>query len=1294
MTKHPPSRGLRRRAVVLLIVLVMLTLFAVAGLTFVLYAESASESARFNRDAESLATAGPDVPPGVLLDYFLNQLLYDTTDDGVGAYSALRGHSLLRGMYGLDYDFDPNGVAVLGNNSVPYNGTGRLHLPSVFAADAAAPAAAQDDYNLVNYTYFPADGFLRDPERPGVRSDLSAPRKPFWGAFNAPYTYPDLNNMFLAAVKADGTVLLPSFHRPWAGFGPLDPANPNWTDATTPWLKYMVLRPRPADNPPINGRPGFPLPADPGGDVKNLLDAPGGNDSIWLDLNFPVMTAADGRKFKVLFAPLIVDLDGRVNVNFHGDMRGAAGAHASNQGYGPWEVGLNRVLNADPAEWQNLLHGVRDPASLPGSAVFGPRPHFYSRVDFDGCQANGAPSPPLQLPAAGDGFPLFPAGYDDADAQERAHHPSLSPGGQLALSDLAGLLRPGASPTTSGLFALCPTNFSDPRIRRLVTTQSYDPDWPGFAPWAAGGLPSSHVFRDPRYPNSPERLDGGGPKPFPNGPGGEFTPEGRAAEAALGRVDLNRPLPDYPPPSANGQIADMSGFTAAQSARQELARDLFVRFIAATGAYDPAAVTSPSASEVRTLRWLAQLAVNMVDFIDDDDYSTPFNWGRAVGSPAFAAQYGDQWVFGTELPRVVLNEAYAECVNLPNETGPDDQATHYQVNVWVELHNPFRRDPTLHNGGDARLDGGYQLVLTQPNKRLLGTGDAANALGDPDNTGAAQAYDPNQVYSAFSTVNPAALPVGGYAVLGPPEPAPGAASWEPGGAFPAARLAGMTYQTPVAPGQAAPPPAPTVLLRRLACPGLPYQPDPAVPLYNPYITVDYLENVHLNNALSNTGAGYLSDPPPAASRYSVGRLQPYDGAAVRTLAQSPASAQPNQAQQTFGGPNRTAAFPTPPPADWLVHLDRAPISPMEMLHVSCCKPHQLTHLFKDGSGDDYQSFNQSPYWLLRDASSPLYRIFEAMETHSRVAGVAPGDRVPGRININTIWDPETFSALCDAQPSNYFDDADVGRVYGWMTASRTPAGAPGPGDRPFKALGAPFFQQTGAAYADGNGLEDTILRSNPNNPLFDATARPIRLFEIVKQPLQNGVIQDHPYQRYELLDKVYNQATTRSNVFAVWLTVGFFEVNDDASRPVKLGAEIAGPNGRPVRHRLFAILDRSDLPRIFPIASQPPIAASTPVAAAGSATIAPTAMGGAGVGCRWAIRPGMVLQVAGLDANGAVAGDQVVVTATTAVTFTALFHRAFPQGLSSISGRGNPGPGMSVGDPNHDRALTPYADPP
>ena len=421
----------KRRGVVLLVVLAMLALFAALALSFVLYADAEAVAAGYALQAQQRAE--PDADPELLLAYFLNQLLFDTKDDELGVASALRGHSLMRTMWGSQYEFNANETIALGNNTIAYNGTGRLH--QIYPATAPAALQLQDDQKLINYTYFAADGFLRDPERQGLRADPLASRGTFLGGFNPPYTYPDLNNVFLAAMQADGTVLTPSYHRPWL-FGSLDPSNPHWI---SPAGKYMTLRPRPAEHPPLHGKPGFPFPDDATGDVRNTM-GPGGNDSVWLDLGFPVLTHRDGRKFKPLFAPLIVDLDGRVNLNVHGNVRGVDSGHVSNQGWGPWEVNLTRVCSADANEWKNLFRGGpgaaprvwgrygpdREPTPLPsGIAQFGSTPHSYARIDFDSRQANGQATPPLQLPRGTQCFPTFPVGYDNANTAECTHHPSL-----------------------------------------------------------------------------------------------------------------------------------------------------------------------------------------------------------------------------------------------------------------------------------------------------------------------------------------------------------------------------------------------------------------------------------------------------------------------------------------------------------------------------------------------------------------------------------------------------------------------------------------------------------------------------------------------------------------------------------------------------------------------------------------------------------------------------------------------------------------------------------------------------
>ena len=176
----------------------------------------------------------------------------------------------------------------------------------------------------------------------------------------------------------------------------------------------------------------FPYPEDEGGDVKNLTGAPGyydalfthrfcNNDSIWMDLGFPVMMAADGRKFKALFAPLIVDLDNRVNLNVHGNIRGYDGSkgrwlHFSNHGLGPWEVNLGRVLDA------------RTHAPIAGAKVFlVDAPHHTTYTDTAG----------HFLLRATRNFHLIytPGGNDLPDPKDDAisiTHPGYLPSGFLA----------------------------------------------------------------------------------------------------------------------------------------------------------------------------------------------------------------------------------------------------------------------------------------------------------------------------------------------------------------------------------------------------------------------------------------------------------------------------------------------------------------------------------------------------------------------------------------------------------------------------------------------------------------------------------------------------------------------------------------------------------------------------------------------------------------------------------------------------------------------------------------------
>lgn len=321
---------------------------------------------------------------------------------------------------------------------MPYNGTGRLSEPGLYSGT--------DGNQLVNYMYFQSNiagydpTFLRDPSRPGSRTSTGAARTTYTGGQNAPYTYPDTNSMFLASVSpSTGQVTMPSYYRQ-SLFGSGALSNPNWTNAQG---KYMTLRPRPQEMGPT-----FPMPdSTTGCDVKNISGLSGGNDSIWIDIGAPELYTASGLRYKMLVAPLVLDLDRAINLNVVGNVfaEGQPNRHAGNQGWGQWEVNMSRVLNVPtaPNEWENVFFGNGAVSGRYGSgttalpaSVFplgGSVPHVYAQGDLNGVIDSGNPNAfttgagqQWSLPSGMSCFPNFPSvTYDNAGAGA-----TLNSGGQ------------------------------------------------------------------------------------------------------------------------------------------------------------------------------------------------------------------------------------------------------------------------------------------------------------------------------------------------------------------------------------------------------------------------------------------------------------------------------------------------------------------------------------------------------------------------------------------------------------------------------------------------------------------------------------------------------------------------------------------------------------------------------------------------------------------------------------------------------------------------------------------------
>ncbi len=358
-----------------------------------------------------------------------------------------------------------------------------------------------------------------------------------------------------------------------------------------------------------------------------------------------------------------------------------------------------------------------------------------------------------------------------------------------------------------------------------------------------------------------------------------------------------------------------------------------------------------------------------------------------------------------------------------------------------------------------------------------------------------------------------------------------------------------------------------------------------------------------------------------------------------TKLQNPNPAKVNAVQNTFSqhnaveadlnqfAPNRNSASQTlDSPFFWPVHMDRQLVNPLELLNVSCYHPWEYTQKFGAAAGD-----HRAPW---DDQNALIYRLLDSVETPPWPAPAAPGGRVPGKININTIWDREILDAILDnpnmtvgalgSAADNAFQT-----LYQNFMKSRTPAyfagGVPGatddvdvvgdlgraftsppnPLDTPFKSLGVGLFPNlavnpvnpnaapspapaANAQFPNGLGLQNTILRwynlgnsTTPSIPLFQQidtkTKYPLTSSTPTPKAPPAGSTGSFPFKTNEVLTKIYNSTTTRSNVFAVWLTVGFFEVTDESAYPVKLGPEIGRSENRHIRHRMFAIVDRTNI---------------------------------------------------------------------------------------------------------------------
>lgn len=292
-------------------------------------------------------------------------------------------------------------------------------------------APNEDDVVVINGRPFNGTGLGYDPEtglpseaRGALEPNLVYSRflnSPLHGGLDEDYDIADYNNPWLATVLPNGFVK-PSWHDPALIAYHLGQAADEDNPVISPRIMYRPIKQDFTEDSITykahtnfdGGNPGFVynnsdwnVDSDNDGvpdthwDIDN--DGNGSYDSIWMDYGAPVRRAADGRYYKPLVAMLVIDLDGKVNVNTAGsldsplqdslnDVANLAGTPNANslllgRGYGPVEIDLESIVGESALT--QVVEGRRGSDQVPGSAGEGRLSALVQTSQFGGAEAYG-----------------------------------------------------------------------------------------------------------------------------------------------------------------------------------------------------------------------------------------------------------------------------------------------------------------------------------------------------------------------------------------------------------------------------------------------------------------------------------------------------------------------------------------------------------------------------------------------------------------------------------------------------------------------------------------------------------------------------------------------------------------------------------------------------------------------------------------------------------------------------------------------------------------------------------------
>jgi len=400
-----------RRGSVLLVVIGLLLLLMLIGFAFFTMASQEHSSSEYYADASK----GYSV--SIPFDFALEQLIIGPRDNNPQSALYPGKHSLVPNMLGL---FVANPVnssyPTVPSDRHPYNGGFGIHIIS--GGPAGQPIIDQnfdgvaDTGNAwlltLNFSGAAQQSPMGTPAFAGSRTAIFTN----FPALDVGYTYPDINNAFLAYVASEPTgnlVVTPSFHRPML-LRDVNGPYVNWqndasgtsTDTTT-----RVMRPHPShvctadgvtprflaafkdvfgSNPhriqyfgyvagpssrafgvDLNNNGTFGEQGVWGNSSNNQAveydvdnDNDGVREGVWLDLGYPPITLPDGRKAVPLFSFTVIEADGLINLNTAGNLSWLPQANGLFRPF--YGAGQGLAATPDPISHSNM--GMSSPSEI------------------------------------------------------------------------------------------------------------------------------------------------------------------------------------------------------------------------------------------------------------------------------------------------------------------------------------------------------------------------------------------------------------------------------------------------------------------------------------------------------------------------------------------------------------------------------------------------------------------------------------------------------------------------------------------------------------------------------------------------------------------------------------------------------------------------------------------------------------------------------------------------------------------------------------------------------------------